>query len=87
MKSKSEYTEEAYVKEVIALWEEVVREVYLKEPGSGNGLKLAKEAWEGTNMVPLHYVCFIADPKNLTNAISRGQKAREKRWTKWLNQY
>jgi hypothetical protein len=84
MKAKSEYIRSEYITEFINLWEEVVRQVYLKEPGKGNALKIATDGWNGTNMSPLSYVVFVADPKNLTNMILRGQKAREKRWTKWL---
>lgn len=82
MKPKSEYTKEEYTAEVIALWEDVVRTVYLKEPTAAKAM--AEDAWEGTNMTPIRYVVFVADPTNLTNQILRGQKAREKRWASWM---
>jgi hypothetical protein len=86
MKPKSEYTKEEYTAELVALWEDVVRRVYLKEPTPGVGLQNAEDAWSGTNMTPIRYVIWIASPKMLTNMIHRGQKAREKRWAKWLKE-
>lgn len=82
-KPKSAYTQEEYTTELVALWEDVVRTVYLKQPGA-YAPGIALEAWEGTNMTPLRYVIFIASPRMVTNMILRGQKAREKRWDKWL---
>jgi hypothetical protein len=82
-KPKSAYTQEEYTAELVLLWEDVVRTVYLKEPGP-YAPGIALEAWEGTNMTPLRYVIFIASPRMATNMILRGQKAREKRWVKWL---
>jgi hypothetical protein len=70
-----------YFKEFVQLWEEMVKEVYLKEAEASS--EMAEHAWKHTTMPPLEYVIFIGDPSNLTNQISRGQKAREKRWQKW----
>jgi len=74
----------AYTKHVICLWEEVVRTVYLNEPSDCYAQEMALEAWEQTNMSPLEYVIHIANPRSLTNKVLKGQKAREKRWDKWL---
>lgn len=82
-KLKSEYQKDAYIAELVSLWASVVREVYLKEPLHAQ--RVAEDAWHGTNMTPLRYVETFADPKHLTNRIQRGQKAREKRWTRWIN--
>jgi len=73
----------AYMKHVISLWKEVVRTVYLNEPSDTYAQEMALEAWEHTSMSPLEYVVHIANPRNLTNKVLRGQKAREKRWDKW----
>lgn len=83
--TRVDYTKDQYTAELIALYEDVVRRVYLKEINSPVA-ELAQEAWEHTTMSPLGYVVFIASPKMLTNRIERGQKAREKRWAKWLKE-
>jgi hypothetical protein len=86
VKTKSEYTKEEYVKELVSLWEDAVRVVYLKQP-TNYGDELAQRAWDGTNMTPIRYVMRVADPKYVTNMIGRGQKAREKRWNKWVKKH
>jgi hypothetical protein len=49
VKTKSEYTKEEYVKELVSLWEDAVRVVYLKQP-TNYGDELAQRAWDGTNI-------------------------------------
>ena len=75
-----------YIKEFTALWEDMVRTVYLKEPGN-YAKDMAIEAWRGTKMSPLQYVLFIGNPAFITNMILRGQKAREIRWRKWTKKH
>lgn len=75
-------TKDQWISEVMKLWCDVVRVVYLKE--ATGAAEVAERGWEGVNMTPLSYVIFVANPHNLTNQVVRGQKAREKRWKKWL---
>jgi len=90
MKSKSEYNKKDYLSELVSLWVDVCAKVYLikwKEIDfaiENIFREEAERAWEGTNFSPLEYVVRYADPKNVTNQIIRGQKAREQRWDEWL---
>ena len=89
MKIKSEYNKQEYLDELVDLWVDVCNKVYKGSPKGkfaiDNILKHeAERAWEGTNYTPLEYVLRYADPKNVTNQIGHGQKAREKRWDKWV---
>lgn len=84
MRPKSGYTKDEYTAEVVRLWEDVVRTVYLKVPTVGAASPEAERAWDGTTMTPIRYVMWLASPHHPANMILRGQKAREKRWKKWL---
>jgi hypothetical protein len=73
-----------FVEEFVALWDNVLQTVYLKTSPTCVAEKEAVEAWLHTTMNPLEYIRFVADPHKATNWIARGQKAREKRWEKWI---
>jgi hypothetical protein len=75
---------EAFIRDFTALWEDVVRVVYLKEPPDGVALKEAETAWVHTWHTPLQHVALIADPNHVTNWAAYGQKARVKRWAEWV---
>lgn len=79
---------ENHLREVAALWLNMVSEVYLVKLEK---IKFDKEhaifCWYHTTYSPLDYVMMIGDPSNVTNQIIRGQKAREKRWRKWVKQH
>lgn len=90
MKTKSEYNKQEYLDELVALWVDVCGKVYRRkwkeiDFAIDNILKHeAEQAWDGTNYTPLQYVLRYADPKNVTNQIGHGQKAREQRWDEWV---
>lgn len=90
MKTKSEYNKKEYLDELVALWVDVCSKVYKRkwreiDFAMDDFLKNeAEQAWEGTTYTPLEYVLRFADPKNITNQIGHGQKAREKRWDEWV---
>ena len=86
MKTRAKYTEQEYKEELRCLWREMLSVVYLKKLSEYDFIGDTDKAWMHTDMTPLQYIVWIANPSKFTNQILRGQKARELRWKKWIKE-
>lgn len=82
-------TEQEYVEEYIRIFDSLMKDVYLRSLTAAERDFLAQEGatnYDLTNLSPLDVVIWLGDPDKITNQIERGQKARMKRYRKWLKE-
>lgn len=80
-------TKNKFVEETVKIWTDICVNVYLFDKQKLHIEDVTKDfefVFDHTTFSPFGAACYFADPTHLTNQVRIGQKARVKRWVKWL---
>ena len=80
-------TKTKFVEEAVKIWVDICLTVYLFDKNKLHMDEITKDfefVFDHTTYSPFGAACYFADPTHFTNQVVFGQKARVKRWKKWL---